>query len=555
VASLFRPLRPELALVAALASPAAAQLTGPGAVTQPAPFLEDFELRRAPAVVTTGPALASSGGAAVVVQIETRRVTRLLPPALFGNNLALWTGDNDTLSGTLEDRLQPLRPGLLRFPGGNASNTYHWDGSYPPYAVSQGWDNQSNPWAVNTFEFLSLCERLGAEALLTVNHGYHEYDTTATDGQLGNAVALAADWVEYCNAPVDGSNPRGGIDWAAQRAADGHPEPFGVKYWEIGNEVHGFWTVGNEVADGAVYGAQYNAFHDAMKAVDPSIHIGIDGYVGDPAKVAWTAEVFSHPGTGRRIDFIDTHDYFHWVGHDLQNDLAEEDLFDLVDQIAQNKADLDALVEGCTRRRPGEIKYYMGEFNITHPVSYHATQLATALVVAEMLGAMIDTGYDAASLWLGFHAWSGTGDTGFLARNNPAVPDHTPYANYFVYWLFARNFGDRALAATSSDPEVVVHASRFASGELGLMLVNETSTPRTATLQLAGFSPSGPVNGWVLGGAGLEATAVTLNGVGSGLPYGGPLPDTVPALVGTADPLGVLSVRLEPHSLTSLLVY
>ena len=60
VASLFRPLRPELALLAALASPAAAQLTGPGAVTQPAPFLEDFELRRAPAVVTTGPALASS---------------------------------------------------------------------------------------------------------------------------------------------------------------------------------------------------------------------------------------------------------------------------------------------------------------------------------------------------------------------------------------------------------------------------------------------------------------------------------------------------------------
>lgn len=545
----------RLVLFAALAGPAAAQLTAPRVLGRPAPFMEDFTPRRAPAAVTVGPALPSSGGAPVLVQVEASRVTRLLPPALFGNNLALWTGDNDTLSGTLEDRLQPLRPGVLRFPGGNASNTYHWDGNYPPYAVSQGWDNQSNPWAVNTVEFLSLCERLGAEALLTVNHGYHEYDTTATDGQLSKAVALAADWVEYCNAPLDGSNPRGGIDWAAERAADGHAEPFGVKYWEIGNEVHGPWTVGNEVADGAVYGAQYNVFHDAMKAVDPSIHIGIDGYVGDPAKVAWTTEVFSNPGTGRRIDFIDTHDYFHWLGHSLQNDLAEEELFGLVDQIAQNKADLDSLVANCTRRRPGEIKYYMGEFNITHPVSYHATQLASALVVAEMLGAMIDTGYDAASLWLGFHAWSGTGDTGFLARNNPAVPDHTPYANYFVYWLFARNFGDRALVASSLDPEVVVHASRFASGELGLMLVNETAAPRTATIRLNGFSPSGPVNGWVLGGSGLAATAVTLNGVGNGLLYGGPLPDTVPTLIGTADPQGVLSVRLEPHSLTSLLVF
>ena len=172
-----------------------------------------------------------------------------------------------------------------------------------------------------------------------------------------------------------------------------------------------------------------------------------------------------------------------------------------------------------------------------------------------MLGAMIDTGYDAASLWLGFHAWSGTGDTGFLARNNPAVPDHTPYANYFVYWLFARNFGDRALVTSSLDPEVVVHAGRFASGEVGLMLVNETAAPRTATIRLAGFSPSGPVNGWVLSGADLAATAVTLNGVGNGLLYGGPLPETVPTLIGTADPQGVLSVRLEPHSLTSLLVY
>ena len=78
---------------------------------------------------------------------------------------------------------------------------------------------------------------------------------------------------------------------------------------------------------------------------------------------------------------------------------------------------------------------------------------------------------------------------------------------------------------------------------------------RFTSIRLNGFSPSGPVNGWVLGGSGLAATAVTLNGVGNGLLYGGPLPDTVPTLIGTADPQGVLSVRLEPHSLTSLLVF
>ena len=44
------------------------------------------------------------------------------------------------------------------------------------------------------------------------------------------SAADAADLIEYLNAPADGdvTKPNGGVDWAEVRAANGHPEPYGV---------------------------------------------------------------------------------------------------------------------------------------------------------------------------------------------------------------------------------------------------------------------------------------------------------------------------------------
>ena len=47
--------------------------------------------------------------------------------------------------------------------------------------------------------------------------------------------ADAADMVEFLNAEK-GTNPNGGVAWADRRAELGHPEPFGIRYFEIGNE-------------------------------------------------------------------------------------------------------------------------------------------------------------------------------------------------------------------------------------------------------------------------------------------------------------------------------
>jgi hypothetical protein len=51
----------------------------------------------------------------------------------------------------------------------------------------------SNPWAIDTAEFLAFMQEIGSAHLLTVNYGYHQYNTTETDGSVENAAALAAD--------------------------------------------------------------------------------------------------------------------------------------------------------------------------------------------------------------------------------------------------------------------------------------------------------------------------------------------------------------------------
>jgi alpha-N-arabinofuranosidase len=45
-------------------------------------------------------------------------------------------------------------------------------------------------------------------------------------------------WVEYCNGT-------GNTSWANLRRQHGHPEPYGVRYWGLGNEMYGSWQIGN----------------------------------------------------------------------------------------------------------------------------------------------------------------------------------------------------------------------------------------------------------------------------------------------------------------------
>jgi alpha-N-arabinofuranosidase len=141
---------------------------------------------------------------------------------------------------------------IIRFPGGCGTHHYNWKAAI-------GKERKHFLYGID--EFLKTCAEIGAEPVITVSYF------------TGNEQD-ASDLVEYLNSPNDGGNPNSGINWAAQRAKNGHPLPYKARYFEIGNEVwHGDHQNTKEVSP-EEYAERYLKYYEKMKTVDPSIKIG-----------------------------------------------------------------------------------------------------------------------------------------------------------------------------------------------------------------------------------------------------------------------------------------
>ncbi len=151
---------------------------------------------------------------------------------------------------------------MLRFPGGNFSSGYHWEDGVGPIDERPVLPNPAWPiieWNhVGTDDWLRLCEIVGAEPLICINAG-------------NGSTEEARRWVEYVNGPPN--SPMG-----RRRAANGHPEPYGVRYWEIGNELYGRWQIG--YTDGEGYALRYADFVAAMRKADPNLLFIANGLGG-----------------------------------------------------------------------------------------------------------------------------------------------------------------------------------------------------------------------------------------------------------------------------------
>jgi alpha-L-arabinofuranosidase len=203
------------------------------------------------------------------------------------DNFSLMPDDN--LMGWRKDAVEAIRqikPGALRWPGGCFASFYDWKKGILP--VDQRRPERSHMWGgwvyhdVGTMEYLNLCELTGSEPFIDINmfspnkENYLYYDPVDSiffnegehfpqfkDIQAG--ARLAADWVAYCNAPVTN-------EWGKLRAEQGHPEPFHVKYWELDNELFRWFNTPEDLAEACV------VYSKAMKAVDPTIKLGICSY-------------------------------------------------------------------------------------------------------------------------------------------------------------------------------------------------------------------------------------------------------------------------------------
>jgi alpha-L-arabinofuranosidase len=147
------------------------------------------------------------------------------------------TWKNHGLRTDLSEALDALHPKFLRFPGGcwvegnEMKQMNHWKNTIGNIDTRTPlW----NFWGYNAtnglgyHEYLQLAEDMGAEPLYCINIGMSHSEVIPMD-QMGQWVQDALDAIEYANGPVTSV-------WGGIRAKNGHPEPFNLKYMEIGNE-------------------------------------------------------------------------------------------------------------------------------------------------------------------------------------------------------------------------------------------------------------------------------------------------------------------------------
>jgi alpha-N-arabinofuranosidase len=140
--------------------------------------------------------------------------------------------------------LRELRPAIIRI-GGTAMEGYEWESGVgdidrrPPFTTVWGC---LEPNRVGLEEFITLCRLVEAEPLICVRW-------------TGKNPEDAAAEVEYLNGPPESAHGK-------RRALNGHPEPYRVRYFQVGNEV-----------SGARYEETVAGFAAAMRRVDPSIKV------------------------------------------------------------------------------------------------------------------------------------------------------------------------------------------------------------------------------------------------------------------------------------------
>lgn len=166
---------------------------------------------------------------------------------LWADKLSLMPAAN--LNGWRTDVVEAIRashPAVIRW-GGSAVDPgrYRWkkgigdrDRRVPFININWGRIDTND---VGIDEFCQFCALVGAQPLVCVSF---------SDGP-----ASAADLVQYCNGGTD-------TKWGARRAANGHPATYGVKYWQLGNEISG-----NDNA----YIKKCRDFIQVMKRADPAI--------------------------------------------------------------------------------------------------------------------------------------------------------------------------------------------------------------------------------------------------------------------------------------------
>ena len=387
------------------------------------------------------PANPDAGEITATVTVNSKRVLGKVNRLLLGNNAigyfqgpaeysakgaGLWDPVSRMPMAGMLDLAKGAGVSSLRWPGGCGAHLFNWKQTVGPL--------ETRPkQAFGLGEFMQVAEQLGAEPVITIA----DYWGTEQD---------AADLVEYLNAPV-GRNSNGGIDWAAVRAKQGHPEPYNVKWFEFGNETdHGPHAMNAPTSADPMspeeYATRFRAYSAAMKAVDPSIQLGaviaMDTFF--PLSY-WSEAVIKR--TGDIADFLIYHAYLPRFS-DNSGTLPAAGLFELAYGAADQLDVFLRRLRSETKRLTGKdipigITEFNGQFVQEQPSPYRLS-VGNAVLVADMVFTFMKpaNGIVFANYWQFSNEYWGT-----VRGYGPA---YIKRPAYHVFQMFSRYLGDTLLA-------------------------------------------------------------------------------------------------------------
>jgi hypothetical protein len=492
----------------------------PGFVTHrfPAPRF----LRRALAVAA-GTALVTAGLTAVppaphaaaatstdAVTVNATSGLGTIPPGAIGLNTAVY--DSNMNDAPIPGLLKAAGIDALRYPGGSYSDIYNWQTST---AADGGYVAPGTTFS----DFMSTASSAGAQPIITLNYG------TGTP-------ALAAAWAQ--NADVTNS--------------------YGIKYWEVGNEVYGNGTYGanwetdshcdtslngTPVTTGsepsqtyncgpAEYAAGVKQYLSAVHAADANAKVCAvlttpgfwpDGVTNSEYPQSWNQTVLTALGSATQCVIV----HYYPGGSSTAGMLTDpQDIAGIVSTLHSEISQYAGISNAAS------VPVLVTETNSTIDTD---TQPG-ALFAADMYMTWLENGVTSVDWW-NEHNGAGTvstvdgatdyGDQGIFSNASssggtaePAAD--TPFAPYYGIEMLTKlgSPGDEMVTATSGNALVRVHAVRRADGSLDVLIDNEDpASSYTVNLTYTGFTPSGSPTVYTLGNNATSITSATQNSAAS----------------------------------------
>ena len=508
-------------------------------------FLDDFAPKTAKIPISV---LASKTVSAPTVTVTlTTDTLGKISKYVFGNAMAVWMGNN-TGNTTFVKNVQTLNPSLIRFPGGSWSDIFFWNGkpNDVPDSVYNGITGKKelfyaisgkNDWPTTTDNYYKLRQQTGSQGLITINYAYARYGLSAKPAE--QAAHLAADWVRYDKGRT--------------------------KFWEIGNENAGPWEAGwmidltknkdgqPQIITGQLYGQHCKMIADSMRAaaakIGAKIYIGgqvlhYDGTTsGNTADRTWNSGFFKEIGDG--VDFYVMHNYFGATA-------TVDNLLSVA--TTEPKKNISFIRQDIINKKAFSKPVAITEYNMNTIQNNSASVISYINGIQEVIlfNELIKNNFGLSARWL-----LATGETGMLYDGADKNLQWQPRPEFYYAYYTQKFTGDNMISATSSNTNILAYASRFASGETGITIVNKGKTAQVVKIDPKNIGVGAQYYNYSLTGGsdnGDFSLFVSVNGVGPTGTQWGPREtlETIPASAYPTD--NAITVNVPGRSVQFIMV-